>query len=194
MDFETAFLTQVICPFHPDFIREPTLAQASSLKPNAFNIPTLIEEALAFVGNNALLNSAGWTEHGRDFIDNTDSKTARVSKSQYYRKNKSGEPKLYTSFKLIIRGVEGKIGGLRVCAFNPFTGKIVFFFIPTSDVFPLSYNDSNRTELARRKIVANWTPETDNYNRLEKYRLATFEELAKIREDAKIELVTVNQL
>lgn len=172
MNKNSVFMEQIVCKYHPEFVKSEDLRRYGIKHADIFNIERLIEESLAAVGGYNFVDEAG-----RDFDcpDNSDSKTATVviNCNQTLRK------------VLIIGSVENKIGSLRVTIFNPFSNKIDFMYIPKKWVQSLMENSgtSGRANKTKQRIRASWSEGwRDNYNRLERFRLKSFEELAKAKD------------
>lgn len=161
------FMRDIVCKYHPEFRKSRSMRMRGLKHPKIFNIERLIEESLAAVGGYDFVDKAGY-----DFNDvaYSDSKTVTVVNN--------GGPK--QTKVIIIASVENKIGSLRVTIYNPFKNSIDFMYIPKKDVQYWMEN-SGTTGTAnkfKQRIRTSWNPERDDYNKLEQYRVSSFEELA----------------
>ena len=170
MTKHSVFMRDIVSLYHPEFKKSADLRRYGKKHAEIFNIERLIEESLAEVGGYDFVDEAG-----RDFnCDyNSDSKTVTVVNNGGLRQAKV----------LIIGSVENKIGSLRVTIYNPWKNSVDFMYIPRRDSFVLQENDgtSGSASGLKQRIRTSWNPHRDDYNRLERYRLSSFEELALAR-------------
>lgn len=161
-------IKNIVNKYHPNFKNNPEYQKFALEFYDILNVERLIEQTLAVVGGYNFID-----EVGRDFdcISNSDSKTVTVV-------NNGGRDQ---SRVMIIGSVEHKIGSLRVTVYNPYKNDIDFLYIPRDDVQQLMENDGTRGSamIKKKRIRATWSPSRDTYNKLEKYRVNSFEELAK---------------
>lgn len=164
------FMEQIVCKYHPEFKASKDLQMYGMKHAEIFNIERLIEESLASVGGYDFVD-----EDGRDFncAYNSDSKTVSVV-------NNGGASQ---SKVIIIQSVENKIGSLRVTIYNPFNNSVDFMYIPKKGVQNLMENTgtSGTENKIKQRIRTSWNEHRDDYNKLEQYRVASFEELATAR-------------
>ena len=166
MGKHSIFMEQIVCKYHPEFVKSQDLQSYGKKHPEIFNIERLVEESLAEIGGYDFVD-----EDGRDFNCpyDSDSKTVTVVNNSRQRR------------VLIIQGVENKIGSLRVTIYNPFNESVDFMYIPKSYVQTLMENcgTTGRASGLKQRIRATWTDWQDNYNKLERFRVNSFEDLAK---------------
>jgi len=156
-------MEQIVCVYHPEFVKSQDLRNFGQSHAEIFNIERLIEESLAAVGGYAFVDAAGY-----DFLpDYSDSKTVSVVNN--------GKNKV-----IIISNVENKIGALRVTIYNPFNDMIDYMFIPPDAVAYLQENDGTKgtANANKKRIRTSWTNYTNYYNKLERFRVRSFVELA----------------
>ena len=163
-------MKDVIVEYHPKFKLLPELKQYGLNHPEIFNVERLVEESLAAVGGYSFVD-----EDGRDFddSDDSDSKTVTVVNNSSSKNNKV----------FIIQNVQTKIGSLRVTCYNPFSNKVDYFYIPKKAVkwFKENNGTKSRESGACERIRTTWNESKDYYNKLELYRLKSFEKLAKAK-------------
>ena len=161
------FMDQIVCRYHPEFCKSRALQKYGRKHADIFNIERLIEESLAAVGGYDFVD-----EVGRDFncASNSDSKTVTVV-------NNGGDQQAKV---MIIQSVENKIGSLRVTIYNPWKEGIDYMYIPKSAVQELMENSgtSGTENKLKQRIRGSWNPKYDHYNKLECYRVGSFEALA----------------
>jgi hypothetical protein len=161
------FMEQIVCNYHPEFKNSKDLQMYGKKHADIFNIERLIEETLAAVGGYDFVD-----ETGRDFNCpfNSDSKTVSVVNNG-------------NCLIMIIQSVENKIGSLRVTIYNPFKEAIDYMYIPKHAVRMLMENSGTTGNESgfKQRIRATWSPKSDSYNKLEKYRVKSFVELATAR-------------
>jgi hypothetical protein len=162
---ELVFMRDVLIKYHPEFTKSPTLRRTGMQQPQRFNIPFLIEEALAYTGNLEFVDAEGY-----DFLpDYSDSKTVSVNLQTY---------------KLEINSVENKIGALRITAYNPIkgvNGSADFFYVPHKDLQQIK-RDCCGVNSHKERLVWSYSKKySDDYGFMEDYRVKDFEELAMAR-------------
>jgi hypothetical protein len=165
MNKNQRFMEDIVCAYHPEFIASEDLRKYGIKHADLFNIERLIEETLAAVGGYTFLDQDGY-----DFSDLSDSKTVSVVNNSSTKNRKV----------IIISNVETKIGSLRVTIYNPFNDSIDYMFIPKSSVEWLMENDGTKGRASgiKQRIRTTWSENRDHYNKLERYRLNSFLELA----------------
>lgn len=161
-------INEIVNKYHPSFKNNPEYQKFALEFHDVLNVERLVEYTLAEVGGYNFVD-----EVGRDFdcAYDSDSKTVTVV-------NNGGKQQCRV---MIIGSVENKIGSLRVTVYNPFKDEVDFMYIPKDDVPLLMENDGTRgtANYSKKRIRANWSWSSDSYNKLEKYRISSFEELAK---------------
>ena len=105
-------------------------------------------------------------EAGRDFDDNSDSKTVTLIQ---HGKTWSG----------MIRGVQNKIGSLRVIIYNPFKNRVDFMYIPHQAIKWHKERTYGKTHESNRLIRIYWSQINDSYNDFNPYRMLSFQKLAQ---------------
>jgi hypothetical protein len=168
MSKHSVFMKEIVCKYHPEFTSSPDLQRYGLKHPEIFNIERLIEESLAAVGGYDFVD-----DEGRDFNcpDNSDSKTVSIVNNGGYSNSKV----------IIIKNVDTKIGSLRVTIYNPYKEDVDFLYIPKRYVRTLMENDgtSGRASGIKQRIRGTWNDYHDDYNKLERFRIMSFEALAK---------------
>ena len=168
MNKDIKFLTEIVFKYHPQFKDDLSIQQKAMINPRMFNVEYLIEESLAEVGGYNFVDA-----HGFDFDDEflSDSKTVTVV-------NNGGKSQ---SKVMIISNVQTKIGSLRVTIYNPYSDQIDFMYIPQRDVRLLKENDGAQSRVSgpKERIRGTWNEKSDHYNKLETFRVTSFELLAK---------------
>lgn len=161
-------LKDIILKYHPAFVKNSIMTYYALQYPKMFNIERLVEESLAAVGGYNVISKAG-----QDFDDvvKSDSKTVSVVNNSLTRK----------SYVMKIGNVDTKIGSLRVTVFNPFKNSVDYMYIPNSDLSSLKEADGTRRRASgiKERIRATWSEGSDSYNKLNRYRVGTFKELAQ---------------
>lgn len=168
------FLREIISKYHPMFAYNDIPLEKALRYPDAFNVESLIEDCLAHVGGYKRVY-----EHGRDFDDedNSDSKTITVREDKS-RKN---------SYKGNIENIKTKKGSLRVTIYNQIAERIDYLYIPDYTTLPLANTrgsaggTSKSADTEQKRISVTWNKHGDTYGRFERYRLSSFEELAKAK-------------
>ena len=74
MGKHSIFMEQIVCKYHPDFVKSKDLQEYGKKYPEIFNIERLIEESLSAVGGYDFVD-----EDGRDFNCPYDSDSKTVS-------------------------------------------------------------------------------------------------------------------
>jgi len=172
MSKELAFLNEVIFPFHPVFSKDKAMRREWAKHPRGIRIEHLVEETIAHIG--MIKHTA---ETGRDFDDNSDSKTATVII------NKKG------NFYIEIGSLENKIGAIRICLYNKYAGRIDYFFIPAEDVEGLSLPCYGKAK-DKKRLRFTWNKEADRYNKYEKYRMPDFKSMATAKSNNNIPAIS----
>lgn len=167
MNKNYVLMRDVICSYHPAFKASADLRRYGLKHSEIFNVERLVEESLAAVGGYDFVD-----EYGRDFncLYNSDSKTVTVV-------NNGGE---YCRRMLIIQSVGNKIGSLRVTIYNPDKESLDYMYIPHRSVQRLMENTgtAGTQNNIKQRIRSTWNSDRDHYNKLERYRVGSFVELA----------------
>jgi hypothetical protein len=161
-------MRDIVCLYHPEFRKSSELRRYGLKHNSIFNVEKLIEESLAALGPYEFVDCAGY-----DFTDYSDSKTCTVITNSKYRLTKI----------IQIQNVENKIGSLRVTIYNPCKEGIDFMYIPKKAVQKLMENSgtTGNDYKIKQRIRTTWNSERDDYNRLEQYRVGSFNELARAK-------------
>ncbi len=170
-------MKEIVCKFHPEFVKSSDLRDYGTKYPEIFNIERLVEESLAATGGYNFVDEAG-----RDFddTDNSDSKTTTVVNN-----DKEGSRKVF-----IVSNVQTKIGSLRITCFNPFSDKVDFFYVPSDQRAVLQENDGSKYREQTghcKRIRTAWSEKTDYYNKLENFRVGDFVTLATSKDKQNID-------
>jgi hypothetical protein len=161
-------MRDVICLYHPDFIKSRSLRQHGLNSPEMFNVEYLIEVCLAKLGKYKHIPSG----YHSDYSDGSDCKTSSIYVNPILEGGNSHRGE--------IRGVETscggqKIGALRCTIFNPHTDGLMFYYLPKEK---WSQHISNSPSGVGTVPYTYYKP--DHY--IEKfigYECASFEELAR---------------
>ena len=138
---DQAFLREVLFEALPDIFNNESIRTRALAHPKVYNIPYLVEIALAKYGNYNYVD-----EEGYDFDDYSDSRSMSIACV-----DANGRDRYSTS-----SDVSKKWGALRICLFNPFKPigeQISFFFVPKSDYnksISFNWNDSKVEEYGER--------------------------------------------
>jgi putative component of membrane protein insertase Oxa1/YidC/SpoIIIJ protein YidD len=161
MSKHQVLMRDVVCRYHPEFVRSRDLRKYGLAHAEIFNIERLIEESLAHVGGYDFVD-----EDRRDFNCpwDSDSKTTTVIPDGH-------------SKTMIVSSVENKIGSLRVTIYNPFKNAVDFMYIPRNDVQFLKERGYGKSSY-KEKIRARWTESKDFYNSCHDFLVPSFERLA----------------
>jgi hypothetical protein len=157
MTRETVLMRDLICIYHPEFVSSQDMRRCGLHRPDLFNVERLVEESLAEVGGYKFVDAAHY-----DFSDFSDSKTTTVN---------------LKTRTAMVGNVEGKIGALRITAYNPHRDRLDFFYVPQRDM------DSVRVACYgkaahKERIFITWNPQ-DHYNSFHDFLVKDFVELAQ---------------
>lgn len=154
-------ILEAVCfPHLPHLFAEESTRQFALAHPEIFNIEHLVELALANVGGYNFVD-----EDGRDFDDEVNS----VSKTCTLRKWGRG---------LTISNIENKIGAFRIVVWNEITENVDFLYMPRSAVEKWTEHGFLKKSPKTQRLRGTYNADLDSYNKLEKYQVATFKELA----------------
>lgn len=156
-------MRDIVIKHHPEFKKSKDLQEYGLEHPEIFNCERLVEESLAAVGGYNFVD-----ESCRDFddTDNSDSKTVTVQPSTPYME---------------VGGVENKIGSLRITIYNPYSESLDYMYVPKDDVKTLKESCYGKNS-HKEKLKTRYNSQTNNYNRLEKFRVKSFKDLAKAKD------------
>jgi hypothetical protein len=158
MSKNLVLMRDVICVYHPEFVKSADLRRYGLKHSDIFNIERLIEESLAAIGPYEFVD-----EEGYDFTDFSDSKTTTIN--------------INTGVGSI-GSVETKIGSLRITAYNPYKEATDYFFVPTDQV-PLVKSPCYGVNDHKERILFKYSKKfNDSYGGFEKYRVGDFKSLA----------------
>jgi len=158
MSKNLVLMRDVICVYHPEFVKSADLRRYGLKHSDIFNIERLIEESLAAIGPYEFVDEIGY-----DFTDLSDSKTTTIN--------------INTGVGSI-GSVETKIGSLRITAYNPYKEATDYFFVPTDQV-PLVKSPCYGVNDHKERILFKYSKKfNDSYGGFEKYRVGDFKSLA----------------
>ena len=149
---DQAFLNEILFDALPElFPTEENQMEALS-DPKIYNIPYLVEKAMAKIGNMEYVD-----EEGYDFLPcKSDSKTTSLNITPQ------------TANPVAVFQTKAKVGALRICVFNPYKHKgnqIDFFYVPRD-----AYN---------RSVSFTYNLEKSSYLSMEEYRVPDFVTLSE---------------
>lgn len=170
-------LREIIFPTLPEF--KSPIVQEAFLKliekyPKVIDVENLIEYSLSNQGGYEFIDS-----DGQDFndVNDSDSKTVTVN---------------INSHKAEIVGLENKIGSIRITLYNSLSDENVsFFYIPTHYV-PFMSRECYGINEGKKRMIITWSekrpkkyasPRIGYFNQYEKFRLDSFQELAKMTDE-----------
>lgn len=153
------FMENIISKYHPVFVNSKELNYTGLKHAAYFNVELLIEETMAAVGGYNFVNGVGYDFDDKDW---SDAKTTSVTECDR---------------QVQIKGVETKIGSLRVVVYNPIAQHIAYFYVPTVDVNILKRQYSKKNSYS--EIIKFYYTKKNDYGKFEKYRLNDFVQLAK---------------
>jgi hypothetical protein len=155
-------MRDLICVYHPEFVHSSDMRRCGLRRPDLFNVERLVEESLSAVGRYEFVDAAHY-----DFSDLSDSKTTTVN-----LKSRQAE----------IGNCEGKIGSLRITAYNPHRDRLDFFYVPARDLDYVRIPCYGK-EAYKERIKFTWSDHSDHYNWFEDFRVSTFVDLAQAVDD-----------
>jgi hypothetical protein len=161
MTREAVLMRDLICIYHPEFVSSQDMRRCGLRRPDLFNVERLVEESLAEVGGYKFVDADYY-----DFDDFSDSKTTTVN---------------LNTRRAEIGNVEGKIGALRITAYNPHRDRLDFFYVPQRDMNSVRmpcYGISSHKE----RIYFKWNHHHDHYNSFHDFKVQDFVELAQARD------------
>lgn len=160
---------QVIAPYNTTF-GIPEIWNMVKKYPNILNIEHLVELTMAQSGNYEFIDA----EHC-DFSDGTECKTASISPNPV----KKGRNTYRLEISNVVSpGGKMKSGDLRVIVYNPHREECLYYYIPNKHLWDCGINLHPTTGIGR--IFATWNRVTNRIPKLDKFRVDSFEELAKI--------------
>ena len=160
MSKQLVLMRDLICKYHPEFVRSRDMRRCGLNFPHMFNVERLVEESLAAVGGYKFVD-----EEGYDFSDYSDSKTGTVN---------------INTRKVQIGSVENKIGALRITIYNPHRNCLDFMFIPKRHVSQSKIACCGK-EFHKERLMMMWNQTDNHYNKFEDFRVSNFEALAVAR-------------
>lgn len=159
-------LTQVVFQYHPVYKNNLSKQEHAMEIIDIIDIECAVEKTLAYASNGRFDYIDA---DGRDFTDDGDSKACSVM---------VGKTPL-----LKIPKTNTKKGGLRVVVYNDYTDQLDYFWIPFTHIAKLqSWDDYSKMGV----ISANYNVKNNHYNRLEPYRVHSFQELVAMRDHKHI--------
>jgi hypothetical protein len=176
-------INEVISKALPDFADQNTIDAVMRIMdnyPKVIDVENLVEYSLARLGGYKFVD-----EQGRDFddIDDSDSKTSSVN---------------VKTRKIEIGSIENKIGSLRITITNTLSivEPVSFLYIPR-DYVPIVSNKCYGKQNHKRRLQITWAEDPPKYlkstkngyfNKFERFRINTFEELALMTDEKFYEL------
>ena len=157
MSKQRTFLRDVIIPTLPDLFPTEDSKSYALANPHIYNVEHLVELCLAKVGGYDFVDAEGY-----DFTDYSDSKTATVNEK---------------TLVATVASVETKIGSLRICVYNPIADRIDFFYMTNREMYNYAV-DCYGKQSHKQRLLMRWNAGRDDYNQFERFRVASFEELA----------------
>lgn len=164
MSKEHALLRDVIVHHLPYFVGKRTRIKDALANPEMFNITGMIEKCMAVAseGQYTLVDGVGSIS---DFSDTSDSKTVTVSR--YPNGAIRGE----------VKGINTKIGSLRLVIYNSVVDRTDYMFIPADYVhivaMPCYGKQSHDT-----RLPLTYTSVNNSYNKFDPFRVPSFKVLA----------------
>ena len=164
MSKEHALLRDVIVHYLPYFVGKRTRIKDALANPEMFNITGMIEKCMAVAseGQYTLVDGARAIS---DFSDTSDSKTVTVSR--YPNGAIKGE----------VKGINTKIGSLRIVIYNSVVDRTDYMFIPADHVHNLANACFGKNSHDTR-LRLTYTLQYDSYNMFDHYRVPSFKVLA----------------
>ncbi len=136
--------------------------------PHFFNIEHLVEQAMADIGGYKWVDQVGYDFNDKDL---SDAKTCTL------RRHDNG---------LSINKIESKVGSFRIVVYNEITDSLDYFYLTKLGRESYVERGYLKKDRNQERIRATFTESRDSYNKLEKFRVKSFTELAKMT-DAKME-------
>jgi len=162
-------MEQVVIPNYSLFKNNPDITAFARKHPKLFSATHGVELAMAEVGGYKFIDASHC-----DFDDGSECKTASVLKET------SGTSKnVYACIITNVATASGnlKTGALRVCVYNPHLSNVTFYFIPNDQIERLMTHSKGRDG----RILSTWNKLTGTNNKLDPYKVADFETLAKMK-------------
>lgn len=170
MSKKLLLLQDIVCNYHPRFIKDSNRKQWALESPEDFNVERLVEQSFAAVGPYNFIDSAHC-----DFDDGTDSKTASIRLNP---KTAGGNSHVGEISGVTTAGGSLKLGALRTIIYNPHINKLMYYFLPR-DLWEnnITYHPTSGVG----KIVYSYHRPTDYIAKFDGYQCSSFEELAKAK-------------
>jgi hypothetical protein len=158
---------QIVGKYHPAFAND-NIAEQVKQHPKIFNIEHLIELTMAHVGGYKFVDA----DHC-DFSDGSECKTASVYPSPL---KKGGNSYRVEISNVVSSGGRIKSGDIRFVLYNPHNNSVSYYFVPQDKIQSLGINYHPTTGIGR--VFATWHKITNRINKLDSYRVDSFEDLA----------------
>jgi len=158
-------LEEICFPYLPDMFPTKASRKLALAHPNAYYVEHLVELALAKTGGYEFVDADGYDFEDEDF---SDSKTCTLRLKDNM---------------LTISKTENKIGSFRIVVYNEIKDKLDFIYLTSAGRVRWTESDFAVKKPWEQRIRTTWNEARDSYNKLEKYRVNTFEELALMTDE-----------
>lgn len=172
---ENTILNEVIYNHHPRFNKLPAEV-IDSFEPTDFNVPRLVEEAVADVADSEFVDGEGY-----DLADGTEVKTASIRPTPINKKKIPTCSHAYEISGVVSSGGKEKTGALRIVLYNPVLEKLTYYFIPKDAWTKLGVSIHPTTK--KGKIVGSWNSKKNIVSKIAPYEVESFEKMSKIPAD-----------
>lgn len=142
--------------------------------PKSINIEHLIELTAAEVGGYEFIDMPHY-----DFSDGSEMKTGSINPRP---KTPGGASHPVEVSNIISAGGQEKTGDLRIVIYNPVHESVLYYFVPISSIHEIGVNIHPTSGIGRFKGTYNSV--RNDIPKLEKFRVASFEELCKMKNTA----------
>ena len=168
-------LEKICFPYLPDMFPTEASRRLALAHPNAYNVEHLVELALSEVGGYPFVDAEGYDFTDEDY---SDSKTCTLR----IRDN-----------TFTIGKIENKIGSFRIVVYNEIKDDLDYIYLTSQGVCDWTERNFLKKKPWEERVRTSYTESTDSYNKLEKYRVNTFVELAEMS-DAKFDEYDRNKI
>jgi len=158
-------LEQICFPYLPDMFPTKASRKLALAHPNAYNVEHLVELALSQTGGYEFVDADGY-----DFLDpdRSDSKTCTLR----------CRDKMFTIGK-----TENKVGSFRIVIYNEIKDELDYIYLTSEGRVRWTESNFLIKKPWEERIRTTWNESRDCYNKLEKYRVNTFLELALMTDE-----------
>jgi hypothetical protein len=166
---EKLIIQEIINKLHPKFTGNPELCNFALESPELFNVERLVEVTMAHVGGYDYVDGAHY-----DFSDGSECKTASVRPTP----SKPNSSSYALEISNVISGAgTAKSGSIRVVLYNPHIQQLRYYYLPPGEIDKIGVNIHPTSNKGR--VFATWNIITDTCNKLDRYSVPSFEDLAK---------------